>query len=92
MEKEKDYLKQLSTSNSLPIGDFYKTWFIIKYCLFHLTESFLFLKDWKNVNFKDFTYVLMMNQFSTVQSLSRVWLFATPWTTARQASLSITNS
>ena len=30
-------------------------------------------------------------QFSSVQSLSRVWLFATPWTAARQASLSITN-
>ena len=30
-------------------------------------------------------------QFSSVQSLSRVRLFATPWTTARQASLSITN-
>ena len=29
--------------------------------------------------------------FSSVQSLSRVWLFATPWTAARQASLSITN-
>ena len=29
-------------------------------------------------------------QFSSVQSLSRVWLFATPWITARQASLSIT--
>ena len=29
---------------------------------------------------------------SSVQCLSRVWLFATPWTTARQASLSITNS
>ena len=28
-------------------------------------------------------------QFSSVQSLSRVWLFATPWTAARQASLSI---
>ena len=28
---------------------------------------------------------------SSVQSLSCVWLFATPWTTARQASLSITN-
>ena len=28
----------------------------------------------------------------SVQSLSRVWLFATPWTAARQASLSITNS
>ena len=32
------------------------------------------------------------NQFSTVQSLSCVRLFATPWTAARQASLSITNS
>ena len=31
-------------------------------------------------------------QFSLVQSLSRVQLFATPWITARQASLSITNS
>ena len=30
--------------------------------------------------------------FSSVQSLSRVQLFATPWTAARQASLSITNS
>ena len=33
-----------------------------------------------------------MDQFSSVQSLSRVRLFATPWTAARQASLSITNS
>ena len=31
-------------------------------------------------------------KFSSVQSLSRVRLFATPWITARQASLSITNS
>ena len=31
-------------------------------------------------------------QFSSVQSLRRVWLFATPSITARQASLSITNS
>ena len=30
--------------------------------------------------------------FSSVQSFSRVWLFATPWIAARQASLSITNS
>ena len=29
--------------------------------------------------------------FSSVQLLSRVWLFATPWTAACQASLSITN-
>ena len=31
-------------------------------------------------------------RFSSVQSLSRVWLFATAWIAARQASLSITNS
>ena len=41
--------------------------------------------------------ILLMNQneaglFSSVQSLSHVRLFATPWTTARHASLSITNS
>ena len=33
-----------------------------------------------------------MQQFSSVQSLSRVRLFATPWIAARQASLSSTNS
>ena len=32
------------------------------------------------------------HQFSSVQSLRRVRLFVTPWTTARQACLSITNS
>jgi len=32
------------------------------------------------------------HQFSSVQSLSHVWLFATPWIAARQASLSITDS
>ena len=31
-------------------------------------------------------------QFSSLQSLSFVWLFATPWTAAHQASLSINNS
>ena len=31
-------------------------------------------------------------RFSSVQSLSHVWLFATPWIAARQTSLSITNS
>ena len=31
------------------------------------------------------------HQFSSVQSVSCVWLFAIPWTGAHQASLSITN-
>ena len=34
----------------------------------------------------------LRKEFSSVQSLSRVRLFATPWTTAHQASLSITIS
>ena len=33
-----------------------------------------------------------MYLFSSVQLLSRVWLFVTPWTAAHQASQSITNS
>ena len=35
---------------------------------------------------------IFINFFSSVQSLSRVRLFATPWTAACQATLSITNS
>ena len=34
----------------------------------------------------------LSSQYSSVQLLSRVWLFATPWIAARQASLSINNS
>ena len=36
--------------------------------------------------------VVVTAQFSSIQLLSHVRLFATPWTAARQASLSITNS
>ena len=40
-----------------------------------------------------FIYIYMCESISvSVQSLSHVWLFATPWTTARQASLSKINS
>ena len=42
---------------------------------------------------KEYLYVYHWVAFNqSVQSLSRVWLFATPWTAALQASLSITNS
>ena len=34
----------------------------------------------------------MSHQFSSLQLISHVWLFATPWTAVHQASLSITNS
>ena len=46
---------------------------------------------YNSVGFSVFTK-LCKHQFSSVQSLSRVRLFATPWITAHQASLSITNS
>ena len=37
-------------------------------------------------------FIFSPGQFSSVQSLSHVQLFVTPWTAACQASLSITNS
>ena len=40
----------------------------------------------------DTNICVWMVQFSSVQSLSHARLFVTPWTTACQASLSITNS
>ena len=38
------------------------------------------------------TITEIKNTLSSVQLLSRVWFFMTPWITAHQASLSITNS
>ena len=43
------------------------------------------------ITFKEESSVLYC-LFCSVQSLSRVWLFATLWTAAHQASVSITNS
>ena len=37
-------------------------------------------------------YLTVANWISSIQLLSHVWLFVTPWTAACQASLSITNS
>ena len=73
-----------------------------------VTKSWTWLKQlstltrrllWVILGFVSTTYMLSIisdfaneTQFSTVQSLSHVRLFATPWIAARQASLSITNS
>ena len=53
-----------------------------------------FFKTPRRLSSKNLTnyYTLNKIQFSSVRSLSRVWLFATPWIIACQASLSITNS
>ena len=44
------------------------------------------------ISFANYHLSFNVVQFSSVQSLSCVWLFATPWILAHQASLSITNS
>ena len=46
---------------------------------------------WATHNLDCFSFVSSV-QFSSFQSLSHVWLFETPWITACQDSLSITNS
>jgi len=48
--------------------------------------------DWCISNVYTEMECFICDQFSSVWSLSHVRLFATPWTAARQASLSITNS
>ena len=48
-------------------------------------QIFLFFLNLKKIAFSH-------RVLSSVQSLSHVWLFVTPWTAACQASLSITNS
>ena len=63
------------------------------------TQIFFFFKSlkkkwkiqWKGYMFQEKSSI-EKNQFSSVQLLSCVWLFVTPWIAACQASLSITNS
>ena len=43
-------------------------------------------------NSENFRNQCIEDRFSSVQSFSHVWLFATPWTVALQASMSINNS
>ena len=67
--------------------------------LFDTTDFLLLIFFYRRIialqNFVVFcqTSTWIRHQFSSVQSLSRVWLFSTPWIAAgSQASLSITNS
>ena len=52
----------------------------------------LYYSDFLKYTPRDTAFSLFFDMFSTVQLLSHVQLFATPWTAARQASLSIINS
>ena len=59
-----------------------------------LRSCYLFHEIWSSFTFPWIeTFIIRESvQFSSIQSLSRVQLFATPWTTVRQAFLSIANS
>ena len=81
-------------------------WRLIQYGLFPQTEcwyvQFILLAFFSLVFNQEIEWVaygkkwsvlhVLFWDISSVQSLSHVWLFATPWTAACQASLSITNS
>ena len=66
----------------------------LKQCALSLTHTSTTRMRWGSIAMHHWTKLALSNwaQFSSVQSLSRVRLFATPWIAARQASLSITNS
>ena len=64
----------------------YLKWVWLNHC--HLTYLIFAIKN----EVRGVALIYHSVQFSSVQSLSRVRLFAIPWTAARQASLSITNS
>ena len=71
--------------------------FIVKVFILHSLSTCVLLSSW-SIILAIFAYLAhsvgcyWYNQFSSVQLLSRVRLFATPWIAARQASLSITSS
>ena len=71
----------LSLTCCMTSGKFLKLWMYV-----HGFFSYKVRNDSSNY------LTVLLRGFSSVQSLSRVWLFATPWTAALQASLYITNS
>ena len=61
-------------------------------CLFTLTDEYSELSRSVSFILSRNSFSFHLSVFSSVQSLSCVRLFMTPWTTARQVCLSITNS
>ena len=69
----------------------YETSRMSKFCQRQKIENRL-LRAGENGDYLLPGWFLLLRRFRSVQSLSHVQLFATPWTAVRQASLSITNS
>ena len=64
---------------------------VVNWKLIFSPINFSMNEIWKNTKIKS-KNSFVSSIFSSVQSLSRVRLFVTPWTAAHHASLSITNS
>ena len=59
---------------------------------FYISLGYIYVTEKPLTNLVKWTGELLLPSVSSVQSLSRVWLFETPWIAAHQASLSITIS
>ena len=70
-----------------------ENWLMRKKVLIYMLLAFSLVFNWEDFSFVPFlcAFSILSFQFSSVQSLSHVWLFVTQWAAARQASLSITN-
>ena len=75
--------------SSALVGGFFTTEEAKEAILYHWGNPDIVLRV---IKVKYNTFILTRFQFSSVQLLSRVQLFATPWIAVLQASLSITNS
>ena len=78
----------------LPIYSFHSVNYISKYVLlpFLNFDVYIFIEGASHYNHENSLFNSVSVQFSSVQLLSCVRLFVTPWTAACQASLSIINS
>ena len=66
---------------------------ILEWVAIHFSRESFWPRDWTQVSCTASTvFTVWATRISSVQSLSPVWLFATPWTVVYQASLSITSS
>ena len=66
--------------------------FIVYLCKKKTEDTGVSLYRYKHMHTCEWMHIYLYVYISSVQSLSHVWLFVTPWNVARQVSLSITNS
>ena len=84
-----------TTSYSYPSSKcrcFFNSHFILLNCLLKIAQDCYPVSYLDSRSFISFDALDQFSLLSSVQLLGCVWLFTTPWTAARRASLTITNS